>query len=72
MREEPVQIPTMERRELPRNFLEVALRQKLDRNPNFTAGSPAGKRAGSDPQEAQARTSVSKKVQRLEDKLKNY
>ena len=38
-REDPVLVHTVERREPPRNFLEVALRQKLEGKPNFTPGN---------------------------------
>ena len=73
-REDPIQIPTVERREPPRNFLDVALRQKLEGDPNFTAGSPPGnkaEKAEKDTQKLQTQTPVRKRVLRLEEKMKN-
>ena len=72
-REDPIQVPRVERREPPRNFLDVALRQKLEGKPNFTAGnSPENgvEKAEKDTQQPQTRTPVRKKVLRLEEKIK--
>ena len=36
-RDGPVQVSTVDKREPSRNFLEVMMRERLDRKPNFTA-----------------------------------
>ena len=72
-REDPVLVYTVERREPPRNFLEVALRQKLEGKPNFTSENlpgNAGNKLEKDVQQPLTRTPVRKKVLRLEEKIK--
>ena len=60
----------MERREPPRNFLEVALRHKMEEEPKFTPGNPPGNERKK-PEKDVARTPVRKKISRIEEKMKN-
>ena len=59
--QDPVQVHTVERREPPRNFLEVALRQKLEDKPNFMPGNSPGNGGKRPEKDTMTRTPVRKK-----------
>ena len=64
-KEEPIQIHTAKKREPPRNFLEVMVRTKLEREPKFTVETR-------EQDKTPVRTPVRKRIQRFEERLESH